>query len=116
MKKYIALFLQIGGFLIIGAGIIFTVIPMFSFDAFTFPLAKAIVFVFGFTFFGIVMIVVSSIIKSYYNISLMNNIADNVKSELDEKKINTVCQYCGSKIDTKNKKCPNCGAKDMQKK
>ena len=116
MKKYIALFLQIGGFLIIGAGIIFTIIPMFSFNAYTFPLAKSIIFIFGFTFFGIVMIVVSSIIKSYHNISIRNNIANNVKNELDEKKKNIVCEYCGSKFDTKTHKCPNCGAKDMQNK
>jgi len=116
MKKYISLFMLIGGIIIIIAGIVFTIIPLLDFDAFTFPLGKAIIFVFGFSFIGIVMIVLSSIIKSYNKINLMDDIANNVKNELDNNKKDIVCKYCGSKIDTKTHICPNCGAKDMQKK
>ena len=120
MKKnsIVATIIRIVGIAIIAVGIIMTVIPMFNFNVFTFKLGKSIVFALGFSFIGIVLIIISVIYKTisgnYNSIkTTTDEIAEKIKRTIQTEKQNAdkKCPYCDSPIPSDIKKCQNCGAK-----
>lgn len=117
-KNYISLIFRIIGIILIITGIIMTVIPMFSFDVFTFNLGRSMIFAFGFTFVGIVLIIISVMLNtSLFNgktKELEDEISELIKTEINEEKESkkpTICNYCGGKVNTNSTHCENCGAK-----
>ena len=114
MKRiYVSLIMRIVGIGIIIAGIVLTIIPLFDFDVFTFELGKSIIYAFGFSFVGIVLIVLSVIynsLTSINNTKSTDEIAESVKKTLTKEKKATVCPYCGNNLKKDSSKCSNCGA------
>lgn len=116
-RNYVSLIIRIMGIGIIITGFIMTAIPLFNFNVFTFNLGRAIVFAFGFTFIGIVLIIGSIVYNSYKRINSIDEIADQVKDNLvkeKESKKPKKCEYCGNKIKSGENKCNNCGASTNQ--
>ena len=112
-KNYVSLIMMIAGIGIIIAGIILTIIPLFDFNAFTFELGKSMVYAFGFSFVGIVLIVMSVIYNSLCTINntkSTDEIAKSVKESLEKEKKSKVCPYCGNNLKKDSRKCSNCGA------
>lgn len=116
-KNPISMIILMFGVGIIITGIAMTIIQLTNFNVFTFNIGKAIVFAFGFTFVGIVLIIISVIYNSKKiidkNINTIDTIADKVKetltNEISSKKPKK-CEYCGNKIKSGTNKCENCGA------
>ena len=116
-KNPISIIILLTGIGIISTGIVMTTISLINFNVFTFNLGKAIVYIFGFSFAGIVLIILSIIYNSRKIINSANNtidqIAHKVKKTLEneiEDKTPKKCQYCGNKIKSGSNKCKNCGA------
>jgi uncharacterized membrane protein len=112
-KNYISLIMLIAGIGIILTGITLTVIPLFNFDVFTFNLGQAMVYALGFSFVGIVLIILSVIYNSLFSskdTKSTEEIAKTVKESLEKEKQPKICPYCGNKLKQNTKKCSNCGA------
>ena len=84
-RNYVSLIMRILGIGIILAGIILTIIPLFDFNMYTFNLGQSMIYAFGFSFVGIVLIILSVIYNTLYpnkNTKTIDEIAEVVKKEL----------------------------------
>ena len=112
-KNYVGLIMMLAGIGIIIAGIILTVIPLFDFDVYTFNLGQSLIYAFGFSFVGIVLIIMSVIYNTLYNnkvTKITDEIAKSVKEHIEKEKKPSICPYCGNKIIKDSNNCSNCGA------
>lgn len=86
--------------------------PIFGFGIFF----NIFIFIFIFVFISIVIKIISTIKKGKDNLSditeISKNVKDTLKSNPNAQQTDTLikCEYCGSLIEKKDKKCKNCGA------